>query len=55
MIKARGQSLQRAVRRGNACFFYNTITKTIDVCYRKGIMPKVFKHNYLNRINVDEV
>ena len=30
------QSLNRAVKRGNAVIYFDSVTKTIKVCYKKG-------------------
>ena len=55
MSKARGQSLLRAIRHGNACFYFDQITKKIEVCYKKGSMAKVWRFNFKNKFGVDEL
>ena len=53
MSKARGQSLNRAIKRGNAVFFYNFVTKSIEVCYRKGTWAGRWAHAVRNKVNKD--
>jgi len=55
MSKARQQSLQRAIRRGNAFFFFNRVIQSIDVCRRKGTPASVWKHNVKNRVRPEEL
>ncbi|MDR0560580.1 MAG: hypothetical protein LBG92_10445 [Prevotellaceae bacterium] len=52
MSKARGQSLMRAIRRGNAVVFYNSVTKQAEVCYRKGSFAGRWKTALKNRLEV---
>ena len=55
MSKARGQSLNRAIKRGNAVVFYNTVTKSVDVCFRKGTWIGRWKNAVRNKVETDEL
>ena len=43
------QSLQRAIRRGNAVISYNHCTMKNEVVYKKGTEKKVWKHALRNQ------
>jgi len=53
MSKARGQSLMRAIRRGRAVIFYNSVTKQADVCWRRGSFANRWKNALKNKLEVE--
>ena len=46
------QSLNRAVKRGNAVIYFDSVTKTNKVCYKKGSTGSEWKNALRNRIKL---
>jgi hypothetical protein len=54
MSKSRGQTIGRAIRRGNATYYYDRVASGISVCFKKGCTKAFWKHALKNRCNPKE-